>query len=839
MKKKIKVNNKKLSNKTSLKDKIKKNGIRNTIIKIVLIVLILGASAILAFALFIIIESPSFDKDKLYTKESTVILDRNGVEFARIGAENRELISYDEIPQVFIDALIATEDSRFFQHNGLDIARFAKASFQQLIGQGAGGASTITMQLIKNVYTKGTNKESKLQSFIRKFEDIYMAVFKVENTYTKEEIFEFYVNTLWLGHDGNVNYTGIYGIEQGSQYYFGKSIKDITLAEASLLVGMYQNPTFYNPYRNPVGCRNRQKLVLQYMVNHGYIKAEQMNAVLEIPVQSLLAEKKSSRKSNTYQAVVDYIMKDVEDKTGVNPYKNSLIIYSTIDIKVQDVLTRMEEGEFWKYPDEYVQEGVAVTSVEDGSVVALSGGRNYQAKGLNFATDINRQPGSTAKPIVDYGPYFEFLKGSTGDYLFDEERKYSNGQSMKNANGKYNGLMTVRAALSASRNIPALQTFQTVVKEVGLEKVADYIHSFGIDYGANLFESASIGGFNGVSPLQLSAAYATYGRGGYYIEPYGFTKIQFEDGSTQDYKYTKEQVVSAKTSYMITSILMDVVSSNTAGRFSIKGTQVAGKTGTTDVDDKTLRAKGMPLNTTMDAWNVTYSPEYCIALWYGYEHLMKDYYLNSERGIKARQALMAGMAKNIYSTNKTFKVPSGLKWVNIEKETIPLQLPSDGTPEDMIIKELFISGTEPTEVSKRYQRLATPSGGSYTINGNSVTLSWNAVALPDMMYEPYLQEYFNTYYGEYAAQYFEKRLTDNANLVGDLGYRIYLKNNTTGDLTPLTWISRTSYTQTIEPTQDYTFVIKASYSILESTNSNELVINVPKQIDNTVIDGTI
>ena len=361
--------------------------------------------------------------------------------------------------------------------------------------------------------------------------------------------------------------------------------------------------------------------------------------------------------------------------------------------------------------------------------------------------------------------------------------------------------------------------------------MADYIHSFGIDYGANLFESAAIGGFNGVSPLELSAAYATYGRGGYYIKPYGFTKIQFEDGSTQSYQYTKTQVVSAKTSYMITSILMDVVSSGTGGSIHIKGTQVAGKTGTTDVDDKTLKSKGMPLNTTMDAWNVTYSPEYCIALWYGYENLMKDYYLTSAKGIAARKSLMSGMAKNIYSTNKSFKVPTGLKWVNVEKETIPLQLPSDGTPKEMIIKELFIAGTEPTEVSKRYQKLATPTNGSYAISGNTVTLSWSAVSLPDMMYEPYLQEYFNENYGTFAAKYYEQRLTDNANNVGKLGYRIYLKNKSTGDLTSINWVSGTSYTQTIEPTQEYTFVIRASYSVLQSTNSGDLVINIPKQVE--------
>ena len=826
MRKRLKINNTKLQKKTTLKERLKKVGIKRIIVTLILYGLIIGASAVLIFALFIIIECPEFDKDKLYTKESTVVLDKNGIELARIGSENRELITYEDIPQVFIDALIATEDSRFFQHNGLDIARFAKATAEQLVGRNAGGASTITMQLIKNVYTKGQKKENKLQSFIRKFEDIYMAVFKVENTYTKEEILEFYVNTLWLGHDGNVNYNGIFGIEQGSQFYFGKSIRDISLPEASLLVGMYQNPTLYNPYRNPEGCHNRQNKVLTYMVNHGYITNEEKNAVLEIPIESLLVDNRNGGSLNSYQAIVDYVLQEVEVKTGLSPYKHSMVIHSTFDAKIQDVLTRMENGEFYKWKDDIDQEGVAVTSVEDGSIVALSGGRNYQAKGTNFATDINRQPGSSAKPFVDYGPYFEYLKGSPGDYLFDDPYKYSSGQEIKNADGAYQGMITIRQALVGSRNVPALQVFQKVAKEVGTDKIAEYIHNFGINFGPNLYESASIGGFNGTNPLTLSAAYAAYGRGGYYIKPYSFTKVDYDDGTSFDYKYEKVQVVSPQTAYLINNILQGVITSSQLGSINIKGTQVAAKTGTTDVDDNMLKKLGIPSSTINDAWGTSYSSEYSISLWYGYEYLSKEHYLTINEGVRARKAIMQALAKNIYSTNKTFKVPSGLTYIDVEKGSVPLRRPSASTPSDMIVKEVFFSGMEPTEISKRYAKLDTPTDGSYSTHGGNVTLSWKAVNLPDMMSELTLQKYFNDYYGDFAARYYERRLTENANNIGSLGYDIYLKNEEDGNLIYLNRANSNSYTQPIDTTKTYSFVIKASYSIYKGLDSNGLTITV-------------
>ena len=204
------------------KEKEKKS-LFKTILSIVLFVAIILISIFLIFALYVVVTSPDFDKTKLYQKEPTILYDKNGDELTRVGAKDSTLVTYDEIPDVLIDALVATEDSRFFQHNGLDLFRFLKASVLQVLGKSyAGGASTLSMQVIKNTYT--SKEDEGIKGIIRKFTDIYMAVFKLEANYTKEEIIEFYFNSQWFANAGNVNVKdGIWGIEQASLYFFNKS----------------------------------------------------------------------------------------------------------------------------------------------------------------------------------------------------------------------------------------------------------------------------------------------------------------------------------------------------------------------------------------------------------------------------------------------------------------------------------------------------------------------------------------------------------------------------------------------------------------------------------------
>lgn len=820
---------KKINLKTKKND-TKKVKSKDAILSLILIIGIAIISVILVFALYIIITSPDFDKEKLYSKESSVIYYKDGkTELARLGQYDRVLVNYDELPEVLIDAIVATEDSRFFQHSGLDVARFAKASLGQLLGNdAAGGASTLTMQVAKQVFS---NKATHgLKGIVRKFQDIYMAVFKIESNYTKEEIIEFYVNSQWFGSTGSLNNSGFAGVEQACQNFFGKSVSDISLAEASIIAGMFQNPNYYNPYTKTDNLRKRQKTVLNLMVNHGYITAEERDAVLNIPIESLLVKKGDSSNGES-RAAIDYIINEVESDTGYDLREVPMKVITTIDKDTQDVLNQLEKGEIYDFPNEYIQEGIAITDMETGGLAAISGGRNYGARGTNRAT-TKRQPGSTAKILFDYGPYIEYLNGSPASLFLDEPTTYSNGTAIKNADGKYNGLMTMRDALAASRNIPALRAFQAVYKE-NPDYIKNFVKSLGIDYGDELYESAAIGGFDGVSPIQMSAAYAAFGRGGYYIKPYSYTEVTLLDnGKVYTKKSERVKVMSEETAYMITDILITAAQRGVGG-VSVTGTQIAAKSGTTNLDKATTDKLGIPASSTRDAWNITYSSEYSIALWIGYDVNNSEHYLNATIGGKVRNAVMKAVGSRVYSKNKTFNIPSGIIEVEVEKETIPTSLPSEYTPSDLRTTEIFKDGTEPTEVSTRFSALDNPTNGSFTNNGTQIKLKWTGISTPDAISTTYLQEYFNKYYDTSASKYYEKRISYNSNYVGTLCYNIYEKTSD-GTLKFLGKTENNSYTITNPTGGNVTYVIKSAYSIFTSNMSEGLEIKVNTAIDSNV-----
>ena len=392
----------------------------------------------------------------------------------------------------------------------------------------------------------------------------------------------------------------------------------------------------------------------------------------------------------------------------------------------------------------------------------------------------------------------------------------------------------MRTALIESRNIPALKAFQAVYKE-NPDYIIDFVHSLGIDYGADLYESASIGGFEGISPIQMSAAYAAFGRGGYYIEPYSYTKLEIiETGEIIEYKYEKEKVMSEETAYMITDMLVSAAE-NGVGGVSVSGTTIAAKSGTSNVDRNWAEQNGIPTSATRDSWNVTYSPEYSIALWLGYDKTTKEDYLTVSVGNKARKAIMKAVGSKVYSKNKTFSKPSGVIEVEIEKETIPLQLVSEWTPENLRSIELFKEGTEPTEISTRFAKLDAPTNGKYTFNGTTVNLTWTGIKTPEAIDTSNLQTYFNTYFDNHASKYYEQRLNYNNSYVGKLGYQIF-KKESNGNLTFIGSTENTNYSFNINPTDSgtVTYVVKSTYTLFTSNMSDGLEIKVNLGMDSNV-----
>ena len=817
------------SNDTVVKQKKKKKvkKILKLLLNIFLLLLLIGLIGGIVFAVYIVVKAPNFDPKNLYSTESSIVYDKNGKQITKLGVEKRKNVNYDDLPQVLVDAIIATEDSRFMQHNGFDLPRFLKASAGQVVnkitGHGnAGGGSTLTMQVSKNNYT--SVESSGFEGIVRKFTDIYISIFKLEKNYSKEEIMEFYVNIPYLGNNS-------YGVEQACQSYFGKSVSDINLSEASLIAGLFQAPASYDPYRHPDYAEERRNTVLYLMQRHGYITKEEAEDAKKISVTSLLRSSNPESESNEYQSYIDVVIDEVEEKTGNNPYTTGMKIYTNLDTDKQTVLNDLMSGKTWTWKDDKVQAGVAIVDVNTGALVAVGGGRNRTgARQLNYATDITRQIGSCAKPLFDYGPAFEYNNAGLASQVYDGPHAYSSGVSIRNVDGSYGGTMTYKYALAASRNIPALKVFQSVDNS----KIKEFVTKLGItpeiDSNGGLHEAHALGAFTGSNPKSMAAAYAAFANGGYYAEPYTINKVEYIDSDkTVSLKSKRTRVMSDSTAYMITDALTYAVSGygNIGG--SVRGVQLAAKTGTTMFDSEARKKYGYPSSANMDMWVTGYTPEYAVSLWYGYTEAEKGYYLGSEgysvRGKIFRQ-IISGISDK--SGSKKFTVPNSVVKVTVEKETSPLMLPSANTPDNMKVTEYFKKGTQPTEVSPRYNALPNASGLTAKTNGNQVELTWAAATKPEYLTDDYFRKNYKNYFGSSL----ETALSGRKASDGEFGYEVLVKDNNTGTTNSLGFTTETSF-KTTKINSNVTYIVKTKLANLGCTASSGITTTVKGEPEKT------
>lgn len=798
------------------KNKDSKKTIGKKILIALLGIFIAGIIALIIFFAYIALSAGKFDPDKLYTKEASILYDKDGKQFAKLGTEMRTKIKYDDMSEALINAIIATEDSRFFEHNGFDLPRFLKASFGQVLGQNAGGASTLTMQVSKNQFTSTTS--SGFAGIKRKFTDIYMAIFQIERNYSKEEILEFYANSYYLG-------SGSYGVEQAAQTYFGKNASELNISEAAMLAGMFQSPVTYDPNLNPEQTEKRRQTVLKLMKRHNYITEDEYNVAKAMTVNKIVKKGNSASTNNAeYQGFIDTVAVDVQEKTGYDPYSYSMKIYTTMDRDAQDYITGIMNGENYTWENDKVDAGIVVLNTKTGAITAVGSGRNNSgAKSFNNATMTKRQIGSTAKPLYDYGPAIEYLDWNTNHPIIDAKYTYSDGTEINNWDGGYKGIINIREALVDSRNIPALKTFQSVDNG----KIKTFVESLGLSpevSGGKLHEAHAIGGYTGESPLTLAAAYAAFGNSGKYNKPYSFTKVVFDkNNKTKTIKNESADVMGSDTAYMITDMLVDTGKS-ALGRYSnINGSQYAAKTGTTNFDEKTKKAHNLPDSAVNDLWVAGYNADYSIAVWYGYDKISDGHnYFGSSQNSK----LFSAVAKHFFKPSITFTKPDTVTEVTVEKYCAASLLPSENTPDSMKTTELFKTKSKPTEVSNRYAKLDNVTGAKSSVNGKKATLSWNAIGTPDGLSSSYWSSQVNKAFKVSSDQstYLNYIMNYNNSALGSVVYNIYLK--TGSDLTKIATTGETSATITLPNTESPTYVIKASYSAYAGCESTGTEVKV-------------
>ena len=705
-------------NNRSKKEK-KKSGWFKKIMLTLLIVILAGLIGGIATFAYYASTAPELDESLLKDPISSKIYDDKGKLVQELGIENRDYVTFDEIPDVVVNAVLATEDARFYEHHGVDVLRLASAVVANVTdGFGSQGASTITQQLVKRSFLTDE------KSLKRKAQELWLS-FQIERKYSKEEIFEMYINKIFYGQRAN-------GVATAAQTYFGKSLDELELYEAATLAGLPQSPSRFNPFNNPEGAEKRRNVVLTLMNRHGYITEAEMKEAQSIPIEStLLAEEDRKTEENLayYNSFIDQVIKEVEEKTNYNIFTDGLEIYTTLDTDAQNHVYELlnSEDSAIKYPDEKFQAGVVLLDTTTGEIKAIGGGRNQKvARGTNYAIGVPRQPGSTIKPILDYGPAIEHLQWSTYEQVVDEKYSYSDGTPISNYNNKYHGQMSIREALAKSYNIPALKAFQAV----GTEKARTFGESLGLPLDKKtFFESASIGGLEkGVTPLQMAGAYSAFGNEGVFNEPHAVTKVVLQDNTTTlNLKPESKVVMKDYTAFMISDMLRSVMTSGTGTAANISGLPVAGKTGTTNFSDKELADNGFPSSGVPDSWMVGYTTQYTAAVWTGYEKRSTDYLGEKSQQIAKQifKNVMTEASKDVKTAS--FKQPNSVVKSAVEKGSNPAALPSKNTPSDKITYEYFVRGTEPTKVSDSYESIDAPTNlqAQYNDVANEIYVTWD------------------------------------------------------------------------------------------------------------------
>ena len=670
--------------------------------------------------------APTIQASDLEGATETKILDKDGELIYSLGGEKRDLITSEQVPQLLKDAITSIEDKRFYSHMGIDPIRIAGSFLRNAkAGQITQGGSTITQQLVK-LAVFSTKKED--QTYKRKIQEIMLAL-QLERNYSKEQILTYYLNKVYMANN-------VYGFGTASHYYFNKELSELSLPQVALLAGMPQAPNSYDPYANADQAKERRDLVLYSMKENGKITKEQYDQAVATPVtDGLIAHNNnvdSNDKALVYDSFVTMVLKEVQEKTGLDPYNDGLTIETTIDSKAQQRLYDIvNTNDYIQYVNDKIQNAVVMLDTKTGAVRAVNGGRKQTTLlGYNRATDNSRSTGSSIKPVIDYGPAIEYLNYSTGQTIMDQRTTYSNGVELNNWDFSHKGAMTLRTALVYSRNTTALQTF----KAVGETNIKSFLNNLDIqiknDGQDYLVESNSIGA--DISPIKMAAAYATFGNYGTYSKPYTVTKVTTRDGQVTEFKPEQKQAMKDSTAYMITDVLKDSFKYGFATQAAIPGLPTAAKTGSSNYTVEQKRAMGASdyEDIIPDSWFIGYSTDYTISAWTGYDNPYEQGggvdTTEQEYSRLIYYYLMKYMAES--SSGDDWVQPDSVVKQQIEIGSDPLSLPGPRTPANMIATELFVKGHVPTQQSMNYgTKIEGPTGlkATYDKSKKALTVTWD------------------------------------------------------------------------------------------------------------------
>lgn len=664
---------------------------------IVFIIICLGMGCFFAWSVYK--ETEDFSAERLLSGEASKIYDANGELMYTYGSDEngkRENVTYEELPQVLIDAVVSAEDSRFFEHDGFDLPRIAKTFITNLASlRITGGGSTITQQVIKQSYFPDAER-----TYTRKLSEVILAI-QATKEISKEEIITLYLNKIYFGRS-----TSSIGVAAASKYYFNKDVSQLTLPEAALLAGTLNSPSRYDPYYNLEAATSRRNVVLNLMVQHGYITQEECDLAKQVKVENMLSQS-STTSDSSLAAYVDLVTEEVIEKTGMNPAETQMNIYTYCNQDLQRMATQMANGETYDYTDEDLQMAGSVQSTQDGRIVAVIGGRNYKSGDLNKAT-VKQQPGSSMKPILDYGLAYKYLDWCTGHTVEDKETTFnshgSNSWTPKNWDGSFHGSMTISEALVNSWNIPAISTFEQVLDSASEDAIIEDMKSLGIDMSYEEENGIqlpyAIGGWaKGVSPVELAGAYATVANNGIYIESHTINYVEIVDKNEtvnvdQDIQDNATQSLGEDVSFMIRETMLSYSSSGSGSYAYLSGIDnVGAKTGTSNTES----------GASKDLWMTAYTPDYTCSVWMGFESQALKEGKNTSRH-RAYPGKVVGDLLEYLEDNTTEKKsypdqPDSVEQIQIVAGVYPYQSPSSSTPASSVITCWAKKGKGPTSTA--------------------------------------------------------------------------------------------------------------------------------------------